>query len=100
MARGERLGAFALSEPEAGSDAAALRCQARRDGDDWILDGTKSWVTSGSHAGVILVMARTDTALGPNSTKRSMAASMSARSLEARPRCGRDPATPCSIREP
>ena len=62
MARGELLGAFALSEPEAGSDAAALRCQARRDGDDWILDGAKSWVTSGSHAGVILAMARTDTA--------------------------------------
>ena len=61
MARGECLGAFALSEPEAGSDAAALRCQARRDGDDWILDGTKSWVTSGSHAGAIVVMARTDT---------------------------------------
>jgi alkylation response protein AidB-like acyl-CoA dehydrogenase len=62
MARGEMLGAFALSEPDAGSDAAALRAQATRDGDDWILDGTKSWVTSGSHADVILVMARTDTA--------------------------------------
>ena len=61
MARGELLGAFALSEPDAGSDAAALRCQATRDGDDWILSGTKSWVTSGSHAGVILAMARTDT---------------------------------------
>jgi alkylation response protein AidB-like acyl-CoA dehydrogenase len=60
MARGELLGAFALSEPEAGSDAASLRCQARRDGEDWILDGTKAWVTSGSHAGVILAMARTD----------------------------------------
>ena len=62
MARGEMLGAFALSEPDAGSDAAALRAQATRDGDDWILEGTKSWVTSGSHADVILVMARTDTA--------------------------------------
>jgi alkylation response protein AidB-like acyl-CoA dehydrogenase len=61
MARGERLGAFALSEPDAGSDAASLRCQARRDGDHWILDGAKSWVTSGTHAGVILAMARTDT---------------------------------------
>ena len=60
MARGEMLGAFALSEPDAGSDAAALRAQARRDGDSWILDGTKSWVTSGSAADVILVMARTD----------------------------------------
>jgi alkylation response protein AidB-like acyl-CoA dehydrogenase len=61
MARGELLGAFALSEPEAGSDAASLTTQAVRDGDDWILNGTKSWVTSGSHADVIITMARTDT---------------------------------------
>ena len=61
MARGEILGAFALSEPEAGSDAAALTTQAIRDGDSWILNGTKSWVTSGNHAGAILTMARTDT---------------------------------------
>jgi hypothetical protein len=61
MARGELLGAFALSEPEAGSDAASLTTQAVRDGDDWILSGTKSWVTSGSHADVIIAMARTDT---------------------------------------
>ena len=60
MARGELLGAFALSEPEAGSDAASLRTQAVRDGDHWVLNGTKAWVTSGSHAGVILAMARTD----------------------------------------
>ena len=62
MARGELLGAFALSEPEAGSDAASLRTQAVRDGDSWVLNGTKSWVTSGSHAGVIVAMARTDAA--------------------------------------
>ena len=61
MARGEMIGAFALSEPEAGSDASAVRCQAVRDGDDWVLTGTKSWVTSGSFADVIMVMARTDT---------------------------------------
>ncbi len=60
MARGDLLGAFALSEPESGSDAASLSTQAVRDGDDWILNGTKSWVTSGSHADVILAMARTD----------------------------------------
>ena len=60
MARGEWLGAFALSEPEAGSDAAALRTQAVRDGDCWVLNGTKAWVTSGNHANVILAMARTD----------------------------------------
>ncbi len=61
MARGEIIGAFALSEPEAGSDASSLRCQATRDGDDWLLSGTKSWVTSGTFAGVFMVMARTDT---------------------------------------
>lgn len=61
MARGEMLGAFALSEPEAGSDAASLRAQAVRDGDDWVITGTKSWVTHGTHADVILCMARTDT---------------------------------------
>jgi len=61
MARGEWLGAFALSEPEAGSDAAALRTQAVRDGDDWILNGTKAWVSHGNEAGVLLCMARTDT---------------------------------------
>jgi alkylation response protein AidB-like acyl-CoA dehydrogenase len=60
MARGEQLGAFALSEPEAGSDAGSLRCQAVRDGDDWVLTGTKAWVSHGSEAGVILCMARTD----------------------------------------
>ena len=62
MARGEVLGAFALSEPDAGSDAAALRTQAVRDGDHWVLNGTKAWVTNGNCAGVILAMARTDTA--------------------------------------
>jgi alkylation response protein AidB-like acyl-CoA dehydrogenase len=58
MARGEKLGAFALSEPESGSDASSLRCQAVRDGDAWVLNGTKSWVTTGSHADVIMVIAR------------------------------------------
>jgi alkylation response protein AidB-like acyl-CoA dehydrogenase len=62
MARGDLLGAFALSEPEAGSDAASLSTQAVLDGDTWVLNGTKSWVTSGSHAGAILAMARTDSA--------------------------------------
>ncbi len=55
MARGDLLGAFALSEPDAGSDAANMRTQAVRDGDDWVLNGTKAWVSSGSHAGVILM---------------------------------------------
>lgn len=61
MARGEKLGAFALSEPDAGSDAASLTTQAVRDGDHWVLNGTKAWVSSGPHAGVLMAMARTDT---------------------------------------
>ena len=61
MARGELLGAFALSEPDSGSDAASLRCQAVRDGDHWVLNGTKAWITSGTYDQlVVLVMARTD----------------------------------------
>jgi alkylation response protein AidB-like acyl-CoA dehydrogenase len=69
MARGEILGAFALSEPGSGSDASSLTTQAVRDGDDWIITGTKSWVTQGTHAGVILVMARTDTPDARRSSK-------------------------------
>jgi len=68
MARGELLGAFALSEADAGSDASAVRCQAVRDGNDWIITGSKSWITSGTHAGVIVAMIRTDT---PQDRRRS-----------------------------
>jgi alkylation response protein AidB-like acyl-CoA dehydrogenase len=60
MAAGETLGAFALSEAHAGSDAASIRCLARRDGDDYILNGTKFWVTSAGQADVYAVMVRTD----------------------------------------
>src|SRR5512146_2650383 len=59
MARGEMLGAFALSEPEAGSDASSLRTQAVKDGNDWVLNGTKAWVSSGTRGDVVRVMART-----------------------------------------
>jgi alkylation response protein AidB-like acyl-CoA dehydrogenase len=51
---------FALSEPGCGSDAAALTASARRDGDDWVLSGSKMWITSGAFAGFHLVFARTD----------------------------------------
>ncbi len=69
MARGELLGAFALSEPEAGSDAASLSTQAVRDGDNWVLNGTKAWVSHGNEAGVILCMARTDSSGARKGTK-------------------------------
>jgi butyryl-CoA dehydrogenase len=56
-----RLGhaAFALTEPHAGSDAAAIRTTARRDGEDWVLDGVKQWITGASHTRLFLVFART-----------------------------------------
>ncbi len=60
MARGELLGAFALSEADAGSDAAGLRAQAVRRGDGWVLNGTKQWVSNGGTADVVLAMVRTD----------------------------------------
>lgn len=60
MARGELLGAFALSEANAGSDAASLTARAERDGDGWVLNGEKMWVTNGGQADMVLVMARTD----------------------------------------
>jgi len=68
LAKGELLGAFALSEADAGSDASAIRCQAVRDGNDWIVNGSKAWITSGTHAGVIIAMIRTDT---PEARRRS-----------------------------
>ncbi|HTV60536.1 MAG TPA: acyl-CoA dehydrogenase family protein [Verrucomicrobiae bacterium] len=64
LARGEILGSFCLTEPQAGSDAAALQSRATRHGDHYILNGTKSWVTSGGVSGVYLVFAKTDPAAG------------------------------------
>ncbi|HEY0586211.1 MAG TPA: acyl-CoA dehydrogenase family protein [Pseudoduganella sp.] len=64
LAQGEMLGAFALTEPHTGSDAAALRATATRDGDDYIINGTKQFITSGKHADVAIVFAVTDKAAG------------------------------------
>ena len=66
MATGDLLGAFALSEAHAGSDAANIRCQARRDGDDYVINGTKFWVTSAGQADLYAVMVRTDPDGGPH----------------------------------
>ena len=60
LARGEHLGAFALTEPEAGSDAGALRTRAEPDGDGWTITGGKQWITNGTYAGLFLLFARTD----------------------------------------
>jgi alkylation response protein AidB-like acyl-CoA dehydrogenase len=62
LARGEHLGAFALTETGSGSDAGALRTTATRDGAGWILTGSKQWITNGSRAGTVLLFARTDPA--------------------------------------
>ncbi|MFI5893075.1 acyl-CoA dehydrogenase family protein [Actinoplanes sp. NPDC051513] len=60
MAAGEAIGCFGLTEPDAGSDPASMRTQARRDGDDWVLTGRKMWITNGSVADVAVVWAQTD----------------------------------------
>jgi len=64
MASGEWIGAFALTEPQAGSDASALKTRARRDGDHYVIDGAKQFITSGKSAGVTIVFAVTDPAAG------------------------------------
>jgi len=60
MAAGEAIGCFGLTEPDFGSNPAGMRTRARRDGEDWILDGSKMWITNGSVADVAVVWARTD----------------------------------------
>ena len=64
LAGGKFLGAWALTEPDAGSDAGNLRTRARRDGEDWLLDGTKTFTTHAGLAGLTVVMAVTDPAEG------------------------------------
>lgn len=60
MARGEKIGCFGLTEPDFGSNPSDMRTRARRDGTDWILDGTKMWITNGGIADVAIVWAQTD----------------------------------------
>jgi len=62
LARGERIGAFALTEPHAGSDPSRQKTSARRDGGHYILNGTKRFITTGKHSGVVIVTAKTDAA--------------------------------------
>jgi len=64
LAQGELLGAFALTEPHTGSDAAALRTTATRDGENYVINGTKQFITSGKYGDVAIVMAVTDKAAG------------------------------------
>lgn len=64
LARGEALGCFCLTEPHVGSDAAAIRTTAVREGDSWVIDGVKQFITTGKNADVALVLAVTDPAAG------------------------------------
>jgi butyryl-CoA dehydrogenase len=70
LASGETLGGFGLTEPGAGSDAGSLKTTARRDGDFWVLDGEKAWITNAGHAGYFVVVARTN----PEAGKRGLSA--------------------------
>ena len=60
MASGERRGCLSLSEPDAGSDTRSLSCKATRDGDEYVLNGTKAWVTNGERAGIVALAARSE----------------------------------------
>jgi glutaryl-CoA dehydrogenase len=60
MATGELIGCFGLTEPDFGSDPSGMRTAAKRDGDDWVLNGTKMWITNGSIADIAVIWARTD----------------------------------------
>ncbi|PBC47596.1 acyl-CoA dehydrogenase family protein [Rhodococcus sp. ACPA1] len=60
MAAGEAIGCFGLTEPDSGSDPSSMRTTARRDGDDWVLTGTKMWITNGSIADVAVIWAQTE----------------------------------------
>jgi butyryl-CoA dehydrogenase len=70
LARGEYIGGFALTEPQAGSDASSLSTRARRDGDDYIINGAKQFITSGRNGQVVIVFAVTD----PDAGKRGISA--------------------------
>ncbi|MEU6609474.1 acyl-CoA dehydrogenase family protein [Streptomyces shenzhenensis] len=74
MARGEYLGAYALSEAEAGSDVANIRCQARREGDSWVVNGTKMWCTYADQADYLVLFARTDPHKDPAKPHRGISA--------------------------
>ena len=69
MAKGELIGCFGLTEPDAGSDPNSMRTHAKKDGDDWILNGTKMWITNGGIADLAIVWAKTDSGSSGGSAK-------------------------------
>jgi alkylation response protein AidB-like acyl-CoA dehydrogenase len=76
MARGEFLGAFSLSEPDAGSDVANISCRARKVGDEWEITGNKYWCTFADGADFIMVFARTDPKVDPKARHKGISAFM------------------------
>lgn len=74
LASGEYRGAFSMSEPGVGSDAAGISCRARRDGNSWVLNGNKYWCTYADQADFIIVMARTDPEIDPAHRHRGISA--------------------------
>ncbi|MGH7438030.1 MAG: acyl-CoA dehydrogenase family protein, partial [Polyangiaceae bacterium] len=97
MARGELVAAIAMSEPAAGSDLQAIQTTARRDGDGWVLRGSKTFISNGEVAGLVCVAAKTDTKVaGPNSMSmivvetKDLSGYSVARSLEKVGRQGQD----------
>ncbi len=78
MARGEFIASFALSEPEAGSDPAGMTASAQRDGDYYILNGTKRWITGGATSGLFIVLAKTD----PEAAHKGISAFLVTRDME------------------
>ena len=64
LAAGEKLGCFGLTEPSSGSDASDMQTVAEKDGDEWVLNGSKNWITNGPHADLMIVFAMTDRAAG------------------------------------
>jgi alkylation response protein AidB-like acyl-CoA dehydrogenase len=100
MVDGRPVGAFALSEPDAGSNPAEMSTTATREGDEWVIDGTKQWITNGARAGVVVVFAKTDPAgASPLRCRFSTAAgsaSRHSRSDSHRPHSTRPSTTPGS----
>ena len=82
VARGEAISAFALSEPDAGSDVAAMACAAREDGTDYVLDGEKTWISNGGIADFYVVFARTGEAPGSRGISAFIVETVLARAIE------------------
>jgi Acyl-CoA dehydrogenases len=94
LASGSMLGAFALTEPQAGSDASGLKTRARLEGDHYVLNGCKQFITSGQNAGVVIVFAVTD----PSAGKRGITADRADRFAGLQSRTGRRQTRPARLR--